>query len=216
LPLSLASVSGPLINLATNVISDLGLAGVAVMMAMSNVVALPGTEPTMLFAGFDVYRHHLTLGGIIGLGVVGDLVGATIAYAIGYWGSREVIEHYGSRMHLSASRLDRANEWANRYGPPAVFLSRLVPGARFVFPYAAGIAQMSYVRFIAFAALGSAIWVTGLGFLGRAVGANWQSWRKHLEYVDYAALALIIAVVAWVILRRVRSARRTPVDAVSD
>jgi membrane protein DedA with SNARE-associated domain len=216
LPLVPASVTGPVVTLATNVISDLGLAGVAVMMAMSNVVALPGTEPTMLFAGFDVYKHHLTLPGIIVFGLIGDLVGASIAYAIGYWGSKELIERYGGRIHLSARRLDRAHVWANHYGPPAVFVSRLVPGARFVFPYAAGIAKMSYLRFITFAALGSVAWVIGLGFLGREVGSNWQSWRKHLEYVDYVALALIIVAIALLVLRRVRSGRRTPVDALSE
>ncbi len=216
MPLALASVTGPLVTLATNVISDLGLAGVAVMMVMSNVVALPGTEPTMLFAGFDVFRGHLTLIGIIVFGVIGDLAGASIAYVIGLRGSREAIERYGSKLHLSAGRLDHAHTWANRYGPPAVFFSRLVPGARFAFPYAAGIAQMSYVRFLTFAGLGSVAWVTGLAFLGRAVGANWQSWRKHLEYVDYVALAVIVAAVAVVVLRRVRSARRTPVDALSE
>ena len=40
----------------------------------------------MLFAGFDVYQHHMTLLGIIVFGVLGDLAGASIAYAIGYFG----------------------------------------------------------------------------------------------------------------------------------
>lgn len=213
--LAFASVTGPLVNLATHAIDSIGVAGVAVMMALSNVVALPGTEPTMLFAGFDVFRGHLTLVGIILAGLAGDLLGASIAYAIGYWGRRELVERHGSKVHLSAHRLDRAHAWANRYGPPAVFFSRLLPGARFVFPYAAGIAEMSYARFLSFAALGSAVWVTGLGLLGRQVGHNWPSWRKHLEYVDYAALALIVALAVFVALRR-RSARQAPADALTD
>ncbi len=32
---------------------------------MSQVVIVPGTEVTMLFAGFNVDTHHLTLLGII-------------------------------------------------------------------------------------------------------------------------------------------------------
>ena len=133
----------------------------------------------MLFAGFNVYNHHHTLLGIIVFGVVGDVVGASIAYAIGYWGRRELFERHGSKVHISQARLERAHSWARRYGAPAVFVSRLIPGVRFVFAYAAGIAEMGYVRFLAFATLGSIAWVTALGFLGREVGSGWQRWRQQ-------------------------------------
>lgn len=216
LALLLASVTGPLVTLATNAISSLGLGGVAVMMVMTNIVALPGTEPTMLFAGFDVFKGHLTLVGIIVAGVAGDLLGASIAYAIGHRGSSELLQRHGGKVHLSSARMERAQGWAHRYGAPAVSISRLIPGARFVFPYAAGVVRMAYLRFLVFAALGSVVWVTGLALLGREVGSSWQSWRKHLEYVDYAALALIVAAIAFLVLRRMRSGRRTPVDALSD
>ena len=209
-------MTGPLVDAATHVINTLGLAGVAVMMATTGIIGLPGTEPTMLFAGFNVFNHHHTLLGIIVFGVIGDLVGASIAYAIGYWGRRELVERHGSKIHMSTARLDRAHHWAERYGAPAVVISRLIPGVRFVFPYAAGIAEMGYARFISFAALGTVAWVTGLGFLGREVGSDWQSWRKHLEVVDYVVLALIVAAVALLVIRRVRSGRRAPVDALSD
>jgi membrane protein DedA with SNARE-associated domain len=213
-----ASLTGPVVHLATKVISSLGLAGVAAMTATSGVIGLPGSEPTMLFAGFDVYNHHLTMLGIIVLGVVGDLIGATIAYAIGYWGETELVERHGAKFHLSAKRLSRAHGWFDRYGGAAVFISRLVPGARFAFPYASGIVKMAYWRFIAFAALGSAIWITGLGFLGREVGSNWRSWRNHLEYVDYFFIALVVLAVIYLFLRRARASRGGPpaVDAVSD
>jgi membrane protein DedA with SNARE-associated domain len=213
-----ASLTGPVVHLATNVISSLGVAGVAAMTATSGVIGLPGSEPTMLFAGFDVFKHDLTMLGIIVFGVLGDLVGATIAYSIGYWGERELVQRHGARFHLSARRLGRANAWFDRFGGAAVFVSRLVPGARFAFPYASGIVKMPYWRFIAFAALGSVAWITGLGFLGRAVGSNWQSWRNHLEYVDYFFIALVVLAVAYLILRRVRTSRGGPpaVDAVPD
>jgi membrane protein DedA with SNARE-associated domain len=218
LPLLIASLTGPLVNFATHVIHSLGLAGVLVMTATTGVIGLPGTEPTMLFAGFDVYKGHQSLLGIIAAGVVGDVLGATIAYSIGYWGQKQLIERHGAKFHLSAHRLDSATGWFDRYGSPAVFVSRLVPGARFAFPYAAGVVKMSYVRFIAFCAMGSVIWITLLGVLGRAVGSNWKSWRNHLEYVDYAFIALVVVAVIYLILRRVRGTRGGPpaVDPVSD
>jgi membrane protein DedA with SNARE-associated domain len=211
-----ASLTGPVVHWATNVIGSLGLAGVAAMTAISGVIGLPGSEPTMLFAGFDVYNHHFTLLGIIAFGVVGDLIGATLAYAIGFWAEQQLIERHGTKFHLSAKRLDKATRWFDRYGVAAVFASRLVPGARFAFPYTAGVVKMSYVRFIAACAAGSIIWIALLGVLGREVGSNWQSWRNHLEYVDYALIALVVVALLYLIVRRVRSSRATAADAISD
>ena len=214
----LASVTGPLVTLATHVIKDLGYAGVALMCATTGVIGLPGTEPTMLFAGFDVYQGNLTLLGIIVAGVIGDTVGASLAYLIGYKGSRELLQHHGRKLHVSPARIERAHRWFERYGSPVIFVSRLVPAARAVFPYAAGVAEMPFWRFISFAVLGSIVWMTGLAFLGREVGSNWQSWRRHLEIADYVVLGLLVLGIAYLVIRRVRNGRRRPpaVDAVSE
>ena len=156
----------------------------------------------MLFAGFNVFQHNLTMAGIIVAGVAGDLVGATIAYAISYYGLHEVLARPGSPLHISESRLDLAHRWFERYGTPVVVISRLLPLIRSIFPYAAGIAKMAYWRFIALTAIGSLVWIGGLAFLGRAVGSSWGTWRHNLDYVDYAAAALVVLAVTYLLVRR--------------
>ena len=203
----LASLTGPLVDLATHVIGSLGLAGVAVMTATTAVIGVPGSEPVMLFAGFDVYNGHLTLVGIIAAGVLGDMIGASIAYAIGYFGRRELLERQGSKLHVSPQKLERAHQWSERHGAPAIFISRMVPFVRAAFPYAAGVAEMPFVKFALAALAGSIVWISALGVLGREVGSNWSSWRHHLEYVDYAVVALVLTGIAYLVLRR---ARRRP------
>lgn len=188
------------------------------MTTTTGIIGLPGTEPTMLFAGFDVSRGKLSLAGIIIAGVVGDVLGATIAYAIGYWG-RELLMRHGSKIHVSRSRLARAHRWFDRYGSPVVFVSRLLPGVRAIFPYAAGVSEMPFVRFFVFTVLGSIAWITGLAVLGREVGHNWPSWKNHLEYGDYALAAVVVLLIAYVVLRRVRASRArsaAAVDALSE
>ena len=200
----LASLTGPLVDFATRLIRHLGLAGVLALTASSGVIGVPGTEPTMLFAGFNVYQHHLSLLGIIVFGVLGDMIGATIAYAIGYFGSRELLEHQGAKLHVNQRSLDRAHRWFERRGAPVVLVSRLIPFVRAAFPYAAGVARMPYGRFAALATVGSVIWIGFLGLLGRAVGHSWQTWRHHLEYADYAAGAILLAAIGIFFLRRRR------------
>jgi membrane protein DedA with SNARE-associated domain len=198
-----ASLTEPLVRLATNLIADLGLAGVALLTLTSGVIGVPGTEPTMLFAGFDVFRGNLTLIGIVVAGVIGDIAGASIAYAIGYFASQELLEHQG-KLHIRRGSIERAHRWFDRFGTPVMFITRLLPFVRAAFPYAAGVARMSYWRCMAAATLGSVIWIGGLGLLGRGVGSQWQTWRHHLEYVDYAGVVVVVAAIVYLIVRRVR------------
>ncbi len=201
----MASLTGPLVDFATNLIDSLGLAGVALLTLSSGVIGIPGTEPTMLFAGFDVFRGDLTLPGIIIAGVIGDVAGASIAYAIGYFGRRELLESHGSKLHVSAGGLDRAHRWFDRYGSPVIFVSRFLPLIRAAFPYAAGVARMPFLRFVTMATLGSIVWIGALGLLGREVGHQWQAWRHHLEYVDYVGAVILVAAVIYLIVRWRRS-----------
>ncbi len=82
-----------------------------------------------------------------------------------------------------------------------VVVSRLLPFIRAAFPYAAGVAEMPYWRFLPLTAVGSVIWIGGLGILGRAVGSQWQTWRHHLEYVDYVGVVIVVAAIIYLIIR---------------
>ena len=212
--IAFASVTDSLVTLATNIINDLGVAGVALLTLTSGVIGVPGSEPTMLFAGFNVSEGHLSMFGILVFGVLGDMIGASIAYAIGYWGREEIVERHGNKLHISKQRLDRAHRWFERFGAPVIVVSRCIPFARAAFPYAAGVARMGYGRFLLFGTIGSIIWISALGVLGNAVGSNWQSWRHNLEYVDYVAAAVLVAAIAYLIVR-VRAGRRGDPTAVA-
>ena len=208
-----ASFTNSLVNLATHIVRDLGLSGVGLMTLASGVIGVPGTEATMLFAGFNVFQGHLSMPGIIVAGVIGDLLGATIAYTIGRLGLHELLGRRGSPLHVSERRLELAHRWFDRFGAPVILVSRLIPLIRAVFPYAAGTAEMPYGRFIALTAVGSVIWIGGLGFLGRCVGSDWPHWRHNLDYVDYAIVAVIVCGITYLIVRRARVERKrqTPV-----
>jgi membrane protein DedA with SNARE-associated domain len=217
LRLVLASLTGPLVNAATHVIGSLGYAGVTLMTTTSGVIGLPGSEPTMLFAGFNVYSGKLTLVGIIIAGIVGDTIGASIAYLIGNRASEALMEHEHSKFHISRARIQRAHRWFDRWGAPVIAVSRVIPLGRAAFPYAAGVAEMPFVKFITFAVIGSIVWMTGLAFLGREVGADWQQWRSHLEYADYVVAGIVVVGIAYLVFRRRRGNRRSPpaVDVAS-
>ena len=116
--LALASITASLTKFATNAIGSLGLAGVGLLTLSTGVIGVPGTEPTMLFAGFDVYKGTLSLVGIIGFGLLGDLLGAGIAYTIGHYAREEVQSRRARALHVSGRGVERAHGWFERYGSP--------------------------------------------------------------------------------------------------
>ena len=83
----------------------------------------------MLFAGFSVADGELTLFGVVAAGVLGNLVGSWIAYAVGYYGRLDLLEK-NRLIHISPKHLKWADDWFERYGAATVFFSRMLPIVR--------------------------------------------------------------------------------------
>ena len=79
----IASLTQPVVDFATNVIGDLGLAGIFVLMLLDSACIPTSSEAIMLFAGFEVADGRFTILEIVIAGVAGNLVGSWIAYGIG-------------------------------------------------------------------------------------------------------------------------------------
>lgn len=203
------SVTNVLVSFATHVVADLGLPGVFLLMALDATGIPIPSEVTMLFAGFDVFKGHNTLVGVILAGVVGDIVGGSVAYAIGYYGRLELLERHGAKVHITPERLALAERWFERFGTPAIFFSRMVPVVRSFISFPAGAARMPYARFLVLSTLGVLPWVAGFAILGREVGSQYPSIQNKLHYVDLAVAALIVVGAIYLIVRN-RRARPAP------
>jgi len=200
----LASITGPLVDLATKFIDQVGLAGLFVLMTLESACIPIPSEATMLFAGFDVSKGKWSLLEITLVGSVANLVGSWIAYAVGYFGRIELLEKHGGKLHISPKQLARADRWFERYGAAAVFFSRMLPIVRTFISLPAGVARMPLGRFSVLTFLGCVPWVFALGFVGKQVGSNWESWRHYFEYVDYAVALLIVVGVGYLLVKRAR------------
>jgi membrane protein DedA with SNARE-associated domain len=200
----LASVTNALVNVATTIINDLGYPGIFLLLVAGSAGIPVSSEAVMLFAGFDVYKGHFTLVAIILVGVLGDMVGASLAYAIGYFGRIELIQRHGGKIHVTPERLAVAERWFQRNGTLAVPICRILPLVRAYMSFPAGVARMPYPRFLALSALGGVPWIAFWGILGRAIGSHYHSVQSNLHYVDIAAVVLIAAAIVYLIMRRRR------------
>jgi membrane protein DedA with SNARE-associated domain len=214
--LTLASITESLASTATNIVSDLGLAGIFVLMLLESACIPIPSEATMLFAGFNVANGKYSLFEITAAGVLGNLVGSWIAYAVGYYGRIELLEKHGKFLHISPKQLARADRWFNRYGGVTVLVTRVMPIVRTFISLPAGVARMPFWRFSVLTLVGCVPWVFALGLAGKLAKSNWKDIKHGLQYVDYAVVAAVVISVIYLVIRWRRGPRAGEPEPAAD
>jgi membrane protein DedA with SNARE-associated domain len=210
------SVTGPVVEWAANLIASWGWPGVFFLMVLESACIPIPSEAIMPFAGFAASQGKMSLWGAIAAGVAGNLVGSWIAYAVGLYGGRPFVEHWGKYVLLSTHKLDVAERWFGKYGAPAVFFSRMLPIVRTFISLPAGAARMNFWKFTAYTVLGCIPWVIMLAYVGVALGDNWRHIQDYLHYVDYVVLLIIAAGIAWMVIGWWRRRRQRGIALVGD
>jgi len=207
MPILLASVTDffldPIVNWGTDFISATGLPAVFVLMALESACLPVPSEAIMLFAGSSVAAGDLTLFGVVAAGVLGNLVGSWVAYAVGYYGRLDLLEK-NKVIHVNPKHLKWADDLFARYGDAIVFFSRMLPIVRTFISLPAGVAKMPFWRFSLLTAIGCIPWVLMLALVGRSVGNNWEEWRDHLHYLDYLVVLAVLALGVYLLVKRRR------------
>ena len=210
-------LNGPVRDLVTQIYSSVGYLGVALWVAIESVIIPIPSELVLPFAGFLV-GEGTAIEPLTGqpwnvilvtlFGTVGATLGALVAYAIGMFGGRPVIERWGRYVGITPEDLDRADDFFDRHGNAAAFFGRMVPVIRSLVSFAAGIAHMPLGRFVVFTFLGSLPWTLLLVVAGVVMGANWEEIGGILKRFEYLVLA-ILAIIAllWIWFRIVKPRR---------
>jgi membrane protein DedA with SNARE-associated domain len=189
-------------NFVISVIEQLGYAGVFIGMTLESMGLPIPSEVVMPFAGFVVWKGALTLVGITVAGTLGCLAGSLIAYGIGFWGGRPLLDRYGKYILIRQRELDRADKWFQRYGEGAVFVSRLLPVVRTFISFPAGIVHMDIRKFSLYTVFGSLPFCFALAYIGVMLGPHWKDIEGLFRYLDIAIVAGIGVLAAYLIYHR--------------
>jgi membrane-associated protein len=100
-------------------------------------------------------------------------IAAIAGDSVGYWSG----EKFGRRLFqredsiwFHKKHLVTAHEFYEKHGGKAIILARFLPAVRTFVPIVAGMAQMSYRRFLFFNVFGGLFWVIGLSGAGFVFG----------------------------------------------
>lgn len=182
--------------------------GVVVLMAVESACIPFPSELIMPLAGWMLIKEMSLPAGytvVAGLyGALGNTIGSVIAYLVGMWGGRPLLDRYGRYLLISRHDLDQADRWFYSRGSWIVFVSRLLPVIRTFISLPAGIARMHLVKFIIYTFIGSFIWSWGLAFGGYLLGEHWEKLRDMMRPFDLPIIIIVVALVAFYIYRHVK------------
>jgi len=181
----------------TSFISSTGYLGIVLLMGIESACIPLPSEIIMPFSGYLVFTGRFQLAWVAVAGALGCNLGSLVAYYIGSWGGRPLVEKYGRYVLITRHDLAMADKFFARYGDWAVFIARLLPVIRTFIALPAGMARMNVLRFHAFTFLGSLPWCFALAYAGLKLGEEWPSLRDYFHRFDTLIGIVIVIGAVW-------------------
>lgn len=180
-----------------SLIAAMGYGGIAVLMGIESACIPLPSELIMPFAGYLVFLGKMNLWWVATAGAIGCNLGSLVAYEIGAYGGRPLVERYGRWILMGKRELAWADHFFARWGYLAVFIGRLLPVIRTFIALPAGISRMPRGRFHIYTFLGSWPWCLALAWFGMKMGQNWRTIGQYLHRFDLVIGILLVAGFVW-------------------
>lgn len=131
--------------------------------------------------------------------VLGNLTGHIFSYTVGRLVGRSFFAKYGKYLLVTPERLERAEHYANKFGPTAALLFRFLPGLRTMGSILLGALRMPLWIFLLMSLPGILIWNTLLMAIGYYFGT---AFAEHAVWIVPAFILIIAggfaaAAIAW-------------------
>ena len=139
---------------------------------------LPGDS--LLFAsGFFANGGGFNIWVLLPVVWMAAIAGDQCNFMIGHFFGRKIIES-GKVKAMTPERIQKSEEFLNKWGKLSIFLGRFFPFIRTFVPFLAGMGGMHWRDFVTFNVLGGLTWSTGFTLLGYFFGGI-PFVQKHFE-----------------------------------
>ncbi len=162
---------------------------------------LPG-DSLLFTAGLFARSGHLNLSYLLILLFIAAVLGDNCNYWIGRKiGLKIFTLKIKGKPIVKEEYLNKTHQFFEKHGTKAIIMARFVPIVRTFSPFAAGVAEMNYKRFVSFDVLGGALWIGSLTIAGYLLGEV-EFIRKH---IDLVCLGIILVSVLPIIFSYLKS-----------
>ena len=199
-------------NWITSLIGQLNYGTVLLLMLLESTVIPVPSELVVSPAAYHAAGGHLNVFLVILFATIGADLGASINYVAGYYLGRPIIykfanSKWGKMCLLNQEKVEKSEKYFNDHGMAATISGRLIPGIRHLISIPAGLAKMTYWKFLLYTTIGAGVWnciLAALGWYLHSVVPEDQLTEKLEEYGDYikwGILAIVGVVIVYFLIR---------------
>jgi membrane-associated protein len=164
---------------------------------------LPG-DSLLFTVGVVAGMKCLNIMVIVPLLMAAAIIGDNVGYFLGRKTGPGIFNRPDSRF-FKREHLMRTQAFYDKHGGKTLIYAKFVPIVRTFAPFVAGVAEMKYLRFVAFNVFGGIGWVFAMTMLGYTLG----SVPFVKQYFDKIILLIIVLSLAPAIIEVLRSRRRS-------
>jgi membrane-associated protein len=162
---------------------------------------LPG-DSILFIAGTVVATADLNVHLLVAVLIAAAIAGDTINYSIGHYIGPRAFDRPDSRW-FKQEHLRRTQAFYDRYGGVTIIIGRFVPIIRTFAPFLAGVAGMTYTRFLSYNVVGAVTWIISLVYAGYLFGnIPWVKNNLTLIVVLIVVVSLLPAITTFLKERR--------------
>ena len=176
----------------------------AVIFAETGLVVLPFLpgDSLLFISGTVVAAAGLNVHALVAILALAAILGDSVNYSIGRYVGPRVYDRPDSRW-IRHEHLRRTQAFYDRYGGVTIVIGRFVPIIRTFAPFLAGVAQMSYPRFLAYNVAGGILWIGSLVYAGYLFGnIPWVKDNLTFIVLGIVFVSLIPAIATFMSERR--------------
>lgn len=206
-------------NWFSSLMGNLNYWTVFILMYVEGTVIPVPSELIVSPAAYHAAAGHLDVTLVIIFATLGAVLGSATNYVAAYYLGRPIVYKFansklGHLCLLNQDKIEKSEKYFNDHGVIATLTGRLLPGIRQVISVPAGLAKMTFWKFMLYTTIGAGIWncvLAALGWYLHSIVPEEQLNEKILEYnhhIKVVILSLFGMMVAYFIIRRFLNRRK--------
>jgi membrane-associated protein len=167
------------------------LAGIGILLETSILVGLVVPGDSIVIVAATGVVGPIEFVSLVVAVVIGALAGESIGFALGrHFGPRIRSSRLGRR--IGEQHWVRAENYLDRRGGIAVFVSRFLPVLHSLIPLTVGMSPMPYRRFMRWTVPACVLWALAYVSVGSLAAGSYRELSDQLHYAGYIFVAIIV------------------------
>ncbi|MCR5241984.1 MAG: DedA family protein [Prevotella sp.] len=158
-------------NFISTLLSNLNYPTILFLMLLESTVIPVPSELVVAPAAYHAASGELNVLLVVLFATIGADLGASINYFVALYVGRPVIykfanSKWGKLCLLNQQKVEKSERYFDNHGIAATLTGRLIPGIRHLISIPAGLARMSYWKFLLYTTIGAGLWHAILAAMG--------------------------------------------------